>query len=89
MGSVKKTMATLRHHPDILNGVADHVVSDLRQYEDWFTIEPPTLKKITDHFVDELNEGLTMEGGNIVSTSPFDLNVRDLLTRHAVLPYSP
>lgn len=85
MGSIEKAMASLRHHPDMLKGVPEHVVSDLRQYEDWFTIDPLMLKKITDRFVEELDKGLTVEGGNIVSTSPFDWYVRNL-TWHAVPP---
>lgn len=67
MGDNEKTMAAYRHHPEILNGVPEDLTGDLEQYEDLFTVEAPTLKKVTDHFVEELNKGLTEEGGDIVS----------------------
>lgn len=60
-------MSGFLHHPEILKGVADHITGDLKQYEDWFTLETSMLKEITDHFVRELDKGLTEEGGNIVS----------------------
>lgn len=89
MGSTEKTMAAFRHHPDILEGVAEHLTRDLKQYEDWFTIEPPVLKKITEHFVEELNQGLTEKGGNIVSISSFDRPVTDALTKSICTSHSP
>lgn len=60
-------MLGFRSRPGILKGVADHITHDLKQYEDWFTLEPPMLKQITSHFAKELNKGLTNEGGYIVS----------------------
>lgn len=57
---------SFRHRPEILESFPDDVKSYLRQYEDWFTLEPPMMKKITDHFVEELEKGLTKEGSTIV-----------------------
>lgn len=72
MGSIEKTTAVCHHRSDILEGIAEHLIRDLKQYEDWFTVEPAMLKRITAHFLEELNQGLTEEGGNIVSTSLLD-----------------
>ncbi|KAJ5127690.1 hypothetical protein N7448_008469 [Penicillium atrosanguineum] len=58
-------MSSFRYRPEILEGVADHIDCDLKEYEDWFTLEPSQLKEITDHFIKELERGLTVEGGNI------------------------
>lgn len=60
-------MPNFRFRPELLEGLPDHVTRPLEQYEDWFLLGPPALKKITDQFVQELNKGLTKEGGNIVS----------------------
>lgn len=60
-------MSDFKYRPEILEGLPDHLTRDLKQYEDWFTLDAPMLKKITDHFVKELEKGLTKEGGNIVS----------------------
>lgn len=62
-------MSGFRYRPEILAGVADHITCDLKEYEDWFTLEAPKLKEITNHFIKELEKGLTVEGGNIVSQS--------------------
>lgn len=59
-------MSGFRYHPEILEGVPAWLSSELKQYEDWFVIEAPELKKITDHFVKELERGLTKDGGNVV-----------------------
>ena len=42
------------------------LLKKLKELENAFTIDTPTLKKITAHFVDELKLGLTTEGGDIV-----------------------
>lgn len=60
-------MPSLRYRPEMLADVPEERISFLKQYEDWFTVETPKLKKITDHFVKELDKGLSKEGGNIVS----------------------
>lgn len=59
-------MAALRHRPEMLADIPDERIQFLKQYDDWFTIKTPELKKITDHFVKELEKGLSKEGGNIV-----------------------
>lgn len=59
-------MSKFRFRPDILEGVPDHLTRDMPQFEDWFMLSAAELKKITDHFVKELEKGLTKEGGNIV-----------------------
>ncbi|KAJ5772679.1 Hexokinase [Penicillium odoratum] len=58
-------MSGFRYHPEILEGIPAHQIEYLKQYEDWFIIEPEGLKRITEHFVTELEKGLTKEGGNI------------------------
>lgn len=52
----------------MLAGIPDERIQFLKQYEDWFTIDTPGLKMITDHFVNELEKGLSEEGGSIVSS---------------------
>jgi hexokinase len=61
-------MSGLRHRPETLADIPDERIQFLAQYEDWFTVETRELKKITDHFVNELEKGLSKEGGNIVSS---------------------
>lgn len=63
-------MSSFPYRPEMLDGVADHIACDLKEFEDWFTLESPQLKEITGHFIKELEKGLTVEGGNIVSRSP-------------------
>ncbi|KAJ5570182.1 Hexokinase [Penicillium hispanicum] len=58
-------MSGFCYSPEILEGMPRWLISELKQYEDWFVIEAPELKKITDHFVKELERGLTKDGGNI------------------------
>lgn len=60
-------MSNFRFRPEMLEGVAEHLTEGLKQFEDWFILDAEDLKKITDHFVKELEKGLTKEGGNIVS----------------------
>ncbi|KAJ5669348.1 Hexokinase [Penicillium macrosclerotiorum] len=54
-----------RYRPEILENIPAERTRCLKQYEDWFTVETPKLKEITEHFVKELERGLTKEGGNI------------------------
>lgn len=61
-------MSSFRYRPEILEGVSEHLTSNLKQFEDWFILEAADLKRITNHFVNELEKGLTKEGGNIVSS---------------------
>ncbi|KAJ5718751.1 Hexokinase [Penicillium malachiteum] len=57
--------SSFRYRPEILDGMKDDDIMYLKEYEDWFVLESDQLKKITDHFVKELEKGLTKEGGNI------------------------
>lgn len=41
------------------------LADEIRRLEKMFTVETPKLKEITDHFVNELTKGLTVEGGSI------------------------
>lgn len=52
----------------MLAGIPDERIQFLKQYEEWFTIDTPALKKITEHFVNDLDKGLSKEGGSIVSS---------------------
>lgn len=60
-------MSGVRYRPEMLQEMPDHETEYLKQYEHWFIIEPEQLKRITDHFVMELERGLSKEGGSIVS----------------------
>lgn len=61
-------MPSFHHRPEMLAGIPEEHTEFLKQYDDWFTIDTPELKRITDHFVKELNRGLSKEGGDIVSS---------------------
>ncbi|KAF2671201.1 hexokinase [Microthyrium microscopicum] len=43
----------------------DNILDQIKRLEELFTVETEQLKAITKHFVDELNQGLTVEGGDI------------------------
>ncbi|CAI7566593.1 unnamed protein product [Penicillium pancosmium] len=58
-------MSSFRYRPEILEGVPEHLTRHLKQFEDCFLLEAAELKRITEHFVKELEKGLTIEGGNI------------------------
>lgn len=45
--------------------VPDNLQVEIKQLEELFTVDATLLKKITDHFVSELKQGLTKEGGDI------------------------
>lgn len=62
-------MSGFRYRPEFLQlqGMPDQETTYLKQYEHWFILEPEQLRRITDHFVKELEQGLSKEGGNIVS----------------------
>lgn len=62
-------MQGVRYRPELLEGLPEEITTELKKYEDWFLLEPPKLKAITDHFTRELEKGLTVEGGSIVSTN--------------------
>ncbi|KAJ5612734.1 Hexokinase [Penicillium lagena] len=58
-------MERFRYRPEMLEGMPDDLLQRMKQFEDWFTIESGQLKKITNHIVQELEKGLTVEGGSI------------------------
>ncbi|ONH65154.1 Hexokinase [Cyberlindnera fabianii] len=47
------------------DGVSPQILSTIEKLEDLLTPTPETLKKITDHFIGELEKGLSKQGGNI------------------------
>jgi hexokinase len=65
----------------MLTGIPEERIEFLKQYEEWFTIDTPALKRITDHFVNELDKGLSKEGSSIVSSGAWILMLR-LLGQH-------
>lgn len=62
-------MQGIRYRPELMEGLPEALITELKKYEDWFLLEPPKLKAITEHFARELEKGLTVEGGSIVSTN--------------------
>lgn len=46
-------------------GVSGSLQDQIKKLEEIFTVDQAGLKKITNHFVDELAQGLTYEGGDI------------------------
>ena len=47
--------------------VPKDLLQEIRKLEDLLTVGTAKLKHITAHFVDELDKGLSIEGGSIVS----------------------
>ena len=47
-------------------------MQQIQRLEELFTVPTEMLKKITDHFVSELEKGLTEEGGTIVRPATLD-----------------
>ncbi|KAK6459022.1 hexokinase [Scheffersomyces xylosifermentans] len=45
--------------------VPEDLLAELHKFEELFTVSAETLQKITDHFVTELDKGLSKSGGNI------------------------
>ena len=45
--------------------VPNNLQEEIKRLEDLFVVPKEQLKKITDHFVNELKQGLTKEGGDI------------------------
>lgn len=62
-------MQGFRYRPELLEGLPEDLLVELKKYEDWFWLDPPKLKAISDHFSQELEKGLSIEGGSIVSTN--------------------
>lgn len=53
------------HRKGTFTDVPAEWMEELHKVENLLTVSPDTLKKVTDHFVSELNKGLSKEGGNI------------------------
>lgn len=47
------------------------LVKEIKDLEEMFTVDTAKLKQITNHFVGELERGLSVEGGDIVSFCPW------------------
>ncbi|RAL05073.1 putative hexokinase Kxk [Aspergillus ibericus CBS 121593] len=45
--------------------VPQNLLQQIKDFEEQFTVDRATLKKIVDHFIKELEKGLSVEGGNI------------------------
>ncbi|ODV98235.1 hypothetical protein PACTADRAFT_37405 [Pachysolen tannophilus NRRL Y-2460] len=45
--------------------VPRNLMDELAKYQELLTVSPQKLKKITDHFISELEKGLSVKGGNI------------------------
>ncbi len=43
------------------------LLNEIKALEKQFSVDTAKLKEITDHFVNELEKGLSVEGGSIVS----------------------
>lgn len=54
-----------QHRKGTWTDVPQNLLSELKTLEETLTVNADTLKKITTHFVDELNKGLSKKGGNI------------------------
>ncbi|CBF79423.1 hypothetical protein AN7459.2 [Aspergillus nidulans FGSC A4] len=48
-----------------MSDVPQNLLEHIKHFEEIFTVDTATLKKIVDHFVNELTKGLSVEGGNI------------------------
>ncbi|KAH2710696.1 hypothetical protein KXW03_007324, partial [Aspergillus fumigatus] len=55
----------LRTQPDLLSGAPEKLVIALQGLEELFAADRFLLRKITDHFVKEMEKGLSAEGGDI------------------------
>lgn len=62
-------MQGFRYRPELVKDLPEEFTKELKEYEDWFMLDAPKLKMITDHFAQELEKGLSVEGGSIVSIS--------------------
>lgn len=51
-----------------LADVPKDLLKEIEQLERLLTVDSAKLKQITDHFVKELEKGLSVEGGSIVSS---------------------
>ena len=60
-------MAKFQYRPEVLGDLPEELRSHLKKYDDMFVLHLEDMKKIIDHFVKELEKGLSIEGGSIVS----------------------
>ena len=60
-------MQGFRYRPELLEGLHEELTKELKKYEDWFWLDAPKLKTISGYFAKELEKGLTVEGGSVVS----------------------
>ncbi|RMJ22135.1 hexokinase [Aspergillus sp. HF37] len=54
-----------KHRRGSLADVPQDLLSQIQSFEDLFTVDAAKLKQVSDHFVKELEKGLSVEGGNI------------------------
>ncbi|EER23986.1 hexokinase, putative [Coccidioides posadasii C735 delta SOWgp] len=62
------TVTTPRRRPSRKGSMADmpkDLLEQVKELEELFTVDQARLKKIVDHFVKELEKGLSVQGGNI------------------------
>ncbi|KAJ5778872.1 Hexokinase [Penicillium paradoxum] len=71
-------MQGFRYRPELLEGVAEELTQELRKYEDWFMVDGSKLKAITAHFVEELEKGLSIEGGTIDADLRLDVVLKPM-----------
>ena len=62
-------MSRFHYRPGLLEGMPEDITSHIMKYDEMFRLGRDDMVKITDHFVKELEKGLSKEGGNIVSNS--------------------
>ncbi|KAJ5815337.1 hexokinase [Penicillium riverlandense] len=48
-----------------MDGLPQNLLQQIKDFEDVFTVDQTKLKQVVDHFVKELEKGLTVQGGNI------------------------
>jgi len=54
-----------QHRKGTFTDVPEDLMKELNELEELLTVSPDTLKKITEHFIGELEKGLSKQGGNI------------------------
>ncbi|KGO74277.1 Hexokinase, N-terminal [Penicillium italicum] len=72
-------MQGFRYRPELVEGLPEELTKELKKYEDWFCLDAPKLRMISDHFAQELEQGLTVEGqekGRILTVDLGGTNIR-------------
>ncbi|QFZ29959.1 putative hexokinase-2 [Clavispora lusitaniae] len=54
-----------QHRKGTFTDVPEELIEQLHHFEQILTVSPEKLRQITDHFIGELNKGLSKKGGNI------------------------